>query len=104
MSETLLESIAKVVESNKISTKALIDINEDLSRGKHVDSSWIKDAIELNSGIGIVERSNFSIEIKKLKAENKKLREALEEVTRESIELECGKPYWIARKTLEELK
>lgn len=72
--ETVVKTIDKLVKSRDCAIKALEDINRDLSNEEHVDSSWIKDTIELHSGIGIVERANFAIEIKKLKKEIERLK------------------------------
>lgn len=75
---TIVESVSRLYESNKMALKCLDELYADLEHGEHVDKHWIKDCIELNSGISIIERSNFNIEIKKLKKVAVAVKEYLE--------------------------
>jgi hypothetical protein len=71
---TIVERVQRLVNERDIAIYTLNEINKDISDGEHVDSNWIKDSIELNAGLSIIERSNFNIEIKKLKRELSELR------------------------------
>ena len=75
---SLLYDVESLIESKELAVKTLKDIDRDLSNEEHVNSDWIEDCIELNSGIGIVERSHFRVEIKKLKADLKRERECVD--------------------------
>jgi len=85
---TLSEKVSMVVEQRDIAIKSLESINYDLSNEEHVDSDWIRDVIESNSGLSIVERANFNIQIKKLITENTAFKDQLSEAWRKIDEIE----------------
>lgn len=80
MSETLIKSMEKIINQRDIAIKSLKDINDDLSNGEHVDEDWIKDCIELHSGINVIERSSFDLKIKKLEAQLKEANDCMIDV------------------------
>ena len=79
------KEIERVKEERKIATRSLQNINRYLSNEEHVDSSWIKDEIQMSASNSVAEVAKYKNNEKHLSHQISQAKELIKEMRKALI-------------------